>query len=416
MNQKFNIAKRAITMLLLLTMIVSMIPLNTFVIADTGISFSEMEVGVLYNAELNFSRYTNMYLYADGEGANKFFDTVSKMNLPQKLTVTKLQESDSYVYVTNEDWPDDFDSYRYVDPSELTIISKVVIEEEEQVDDGLVRGEVQLIIDDAQANEIALDKGEKIHIFTKLSEVVGVNVTYHWQLRAPNGEWATISDYILPYATISESLLSNARDKNGETAVRCIVSTKTGISYVSNELKITENEEEIVATSYSMKRSVNNVSLGNEFLADAEAAPVADDENTTTDAFQITIVYEFLHENPANPAHNGSMAANTFTLSFGKGDHYTGDIISPPIPGYKPYREVKPGEQVNATDITYYGGKALVPADTYHFQNQGDKVVVTVYYVPQTVYYRVQYYKQNLQDDNYTDWKTEYKNKRAVKR
>ena len=408
MDQKFNIAKRAITMLLLLTMIVSMIPLNSFVVADTGISFTEMEVGVLYNAELNYSKYTNMYLYADGEGANKLFDTVSKMNLPSNLIVVKLQASDSYLYVTNEDWPSDFDSYRYVDPAELTIISEVAIEEEAQPNDGLVRGEVQLIIDDEQANSVALDEGEKIHIFTKLSEVVGVNVTYQWQLRAPNGEWATISDYILPYATISESLIRNARDKNGETAVRCLVTTKTGISYVSNELKITEKEE-VAATAYSLKKRVNNITVDNESMADEEAIPVADDENTTTDAFQITIVYEFLHENPANPAHNGSMAANTFTLSFGKGDHYTGDIISPPIPGYKPYREVMAGEQVNATDITYYGGKALVPADTYHFQNQGDKIIVTVYYVPQTVYYRVQYYKQNPQDDNYTDWKTEYK-------
>ena len=404
MRESNNFLKRAVTFLLLLSMIISIVPTNIIIVAESGISFSEMEIGALYYAEFDYSTYPDFYLYGDGKGTSSHQSTEMKSDFPQSLTVKKVQDSDIYVYVTNEDWPSKFANYRYIDPAELIITGKCEIDEP---DDGFIRGEVGLSVDGESVTKIVLEKGEKSHVFTQLSEKISENAKYQWQLLVPGNGWANIADYILPYATISEALIQNALNDEGVAYVRCLV-TDGEITYVSDEIAVCQDK--LTVSLLSMRGNVNNLSLTNTTNSNVgETTVAADDDSSPADAFHITIVYKFLHENPANPEHNGSMAANTFTLSFGKGDQYTGEIISPPIPGYKPYREVLEGENVPATDIINYGGKTLVPADTYKFQNQRDKIVVTVYYVPQTVYYRVQYYKQNPQDDRYTDWKTEYR-------
>jgi uncharacterized repeat protein (TIGR02543 family) len=103
---------------------------------------------------------------------------------------------------------------------------------------------------------------------------------------------------------------------------------------------------------------------------------------------------------------NGTTAANTFTLTLSTASPFTGDIISPPVVGYRPYR---PYDETTDDTFEEYAGKKLVPANTHHFDEQREEVHVTIYYVPKDdISYRVRYFKQNLQNDEYTEWKTEY--------
>ena len=395
--------KTAIALLLLLSLALSFVPSSIIVARaeEEAISFSDMEIGVVYNAKFDYSKYQDMYLYGDGQGSTMYSSTELKNDFPQELMVVRQSSPDRFVYVTNENWPAKYAEYRYLDPAELIILSNGASDTPETPDDGYVRGEIGLIVDGETVSQIAIGYGEKTHVFTKLSENVGENATYQWQLRDPSGEWINIADYIMPYAAITVALIKNALDAEEKAYLRCLV-TESYVTYASEVITVTiaPDSDYVFVSMYRMYQMM--AESGDEDEGDGEGSGLIE-------AFQITIVYQFLHENPSNPEHNGSTAANTFTLTFGSGDEYTGDIISPPIPGYKPYREVMEGETVKETDVTIYGGKRLVPADTYHFQNQRDKILVTIYYVPQTVYYRVKYFKQNLSDDGYTDWKTEYR-------
>ena len=400
MKKTSRIGKRAITLLLSLLMVFSVIPPSIFVVAESGIPFSDMEVGVLYFAEFNYNtQWPDIYLYGDGTGTTMYESTEMKSEFPQSLTVMRQRASDTMLYVTNTDWPSRFSAYRYLDPAELIILSKC---EPDVPDDGLIYGEVGLEMDGKPADAITVKKGEKLSVFTTLSAEIGSAVTYQWQMKSPDGEWADILYYVEPYVVISDALILNALNSSGVAYVRCIV-TDGELRYASGDMAVTLIENAVSAFSSPLYGA--NPDLGEE-------RPRTEEEETqagSSDAFQVAIQYLFLHANPADPTHNGSTAAETFTLSFGKGDYYTGEIISPPIPGYKPYRELRDGEAapVGVTPITYCE-KTLYPADVYPFTEQREKVVLTVYYVPQTVTYRIKYFKQNLQDDNYTDWKTVY--------
>ena len=385
--------KIAIALLLLFSLALPFVPSSVIVAKaeEETISFSDMEIGVPYHAKFDYSQYPDMYLYGDGHGSTKHNSSELKSDFPQVLTVIRRSLADNYLYVTNEDWPDRFSAYRYLDPIELIVLEKCA---SETPDDEYIRGEIGLIVDGETASQIEIAPGEKNYVFTELSENVGENATYQWQLRDPSGEWFNIADYIMPYAAITVALITNALDAEDKAYLRCLV-TESLKTYAS----------EIIIVSIAPSDDSVFVSM-NPLMAEPDDE---DEDSGLIEAFQITIAYLFLHENASNPDLNGSTAANTFTLTFGSGDAYTGDIISPPIPGYKPYREVMEGETVDEDDVKTYGGKRLVPADTYHFQDQRDKILIMIYYVPQTVYYRVKYFKQNLGDDGYTDWKTEYR-------
>jgi hypothetical protein len=98
-----------------------------------------------------------------------------------------------------------------------------IVEDEPKPDDGYIRGKVDISCDEAVGGVVTLEKGGKVHAFTKLDAEISDNARYQWQMKLPDGRWAAIMDYILPYAVLSEALLVNNMAEDGVATLRCIV-------------------------------------------------------------------------------------------------------------------------------------------------------------------------------------------------
>lgn len=409
-----NLKKRLLSLVLALATLVSIIPGNLIVFANdvAAISIDEMEVGKLYRAVWNYDKYPDVSPCKYVENAENEDESlvsygyyIMKNTFPQELFVKKLREGDSYVYVTNEDWgttdsgtlkeAGPIDDYRYVQDCEVTVLECI---EPEVPDDGLIRDKVDLKMDGETVSQIVLDKGEKTYVFTELdAEINDATAKYQWQICIDSAEnrWATIGDYIYPYAALSEALLVNAPD--GVAKLRCIVSDGE-TQYVSGEITVTSlansqflqvfNADDLgAATSgYALDRLSSTET-------DAGVAPAAGD-----DAFQVTINYVFARKNEDNKHEN---AATPFTQSLSGTQVCNGVFDSPFVIGYIACVPVS-----YETDINFEG-QYYIPQPSWEFKNVGIKSPVedrniTIYYVPQKTNFVVEHYYQNLDDDGYS--------------
>ena len=210
--------------------------------------------------------------------------------------------------------------------------------------------------------------------------------------------WAAVKDYVYPYAIISDALIQNALDADGKAYLRCMV-TDGDKRFVTPEMAVTLMSNAVSVNGYvSSAKSVTARSISDK------QARAGDD---SSGAFHISIQYRFLHETAEDEELDGSNAANTFTITLGAGMSFDDEIISPPVLGYKPYIEWKEGD--SEVGKIEYNHLELIPADVVKFNHQFDPIDVIVYYVPQNVTFRVKHFKQNLQDDEYTEWKTEFR-------
>ncbi len=265
----------------------------------------------------------------------------------------------------------------------------------------LIKGQVDLTDGSDKLGELTVKPGEKEYVFTDLGEQISTNATYRWQLLVDKADsrWADIIDYCYPYAVVTEALILNARDESGIATMRCIV-TDGDKKYVSNNIKVSlEKPKALLSEAVASSEIGANARLARNFLDSSSKAAL--------NAFHIVIEYVYLHENAVDPLLNGSTAANTLTITLPPGAAFNTPITSPPLAGYKPYIEWQSG--ASEEGLITYGGKQLIPADKVAFNEQKEAVTVTVYYVPQIVSYRVKYLKQNLQNDEYVEWKTEFK-------
>ena len=159
---------KRIALLLAVITILQIIPAFVLPVGsvEEEIDVSEMEVGKLYRAIFKTKEETGWSdIYVYNQSMEQFHTTIVKSTLPQELIVKKVEEGDVVVYVTNEVWSSttdgNLDEYRYVEAHELHILEK--IEEEPVVpDDGLVRGEVGLVIDGEVVETLTVAKGDRV--------------------------------------------------------------------------------------------------------------------------------------------------------------------------------------------------------------------------------------------------------------
>ena len=303
----------------------------------------------------------------------------------------------------------------------------IVIEESTDFEDeGYITGMVRLSCDENSA-QATLEQGNKIYIFTTLDSSLGEQVTYMWQMMTPDGGWATISGYVLPYAAISDALLASATLEDGAARLRCVVGAGDQ-KYVSQALvisrtgRVTEVEPEIEIEVATQPLEQMDVFSGRATEEDTMGT-TASDEN-----FQIQISYIYHHLNPAlsmeslklNANGAGTAAANAFTVTLPGNAHYTGTIATPLEVGYLPYVKVSQQQYVtgyvapqgeespDTFPESYYRRNYAYQDDDYvlaqsiQFDRQIQNVEITVYYIPQDVTYRVRIFEQNLYDDEYT--------------
>ena len=253
-----------------------------------------------------------------------------------------------------------------------------------------IRGQVAVTQFGEPVSEIYLTPGEKSYVFTELGNQIDNAVSYQWQvlIDEENNIWADIYDYIHPYAVLSEALIGNVLNELNCVNMRCVVTSKTG-TYVSGGFYVHWAEE-----------SAEEPAL-DAAVAQDDTAVITEDK-TDSSEFQIQIDYVFNHE--TNTKYNGTEASSPLIITLSPGTTFGNKVTFPPEVGYQTYITAEKAKELNiqGTAITYNEG-SYVPCESYQFTDQITSFHLTVYYIPRgDTQYRVRYYKQNLNDDNYT--------------
>jgi len=193
---------------------------------------------------------------------------------------------------------------------------------------------------------------------------IGEADSYQWQICYNNANdlWANIQGETGKGILISPAMFLNIISYQGTAAIRC-VATVGGETKVSASIPVTVME--VVPQQEIMMFSDRS---GGE----KEAVPTADVE------YSIVIDYKF---------RDGSKAANSWTASLAQGADYILDVESPAVVGYKP-------DQARITEtITNFTGTRII----------------TVYYDPDIVEFKVIHHQQNITGNEYTVYRTDTK-------
>ena len=249
-------------------------------------------------------------------------------------------------------------------------------------EEGYIRGRLKLVKDGQEISELLLADGEKDYLYTKLIGLSDSDLSYTWQIliNEEGNRWATINDYVLNYAVISEALIKNHPNENGHATVRCIAD--------DGEQKYVSESVEIIPRS-AMLFSAAPFTYSNA----EEEADIVNADPDSPDTFQIVINYVFRHKD--NAEIDGTAAASLFTVTLPDSASYTGTIASPPVIGYTPYIPDPNGS-------FEYGGQTYTYAAYHSFEQQHENVTVVIHYIPNVVNYVVKSYEQNLYNDEYT--------------
>ncbi|MBQ7343793.1 MAG: InlB B-repeat-containing protein [Clostridia bacterium] len=403
--------KRILSLLLALVTVFYILPIGVVpAIAtdstdeETGLSVSDMEVGKLYSAKWDYSE-TDEFLPqkpSEEEGEEGLLEWkgypdvsmndayVPMADFPQSLIVKRTSEEYLYdVYVTNEDWPAEYNDYRYVNGYDIIITGEYT----PPADDGYIYGKVGIFCEDAVDGTLTLEKGEKVQAFTELDAEISENAKFQWQMKLEDDRWATITDCFYSWINISEALITNAKGENA--TLRCAVTDGTK-KYASEELKVAMEPEinAVYAGANGAGNFVDGLKGTNTLGADS------------SESFQVKIAYYFAH---SREKINDTQAASPFIYTFHNEDDVLNATISfPYITGYtacvidangdisyKPY---------GATEDVKYTAQSSYTFEDFQKKDSEDEngFLLKVYYVPNLVYFTVEYYEQNLADDAYS--------------
>lgn len=290
--------------------------------------------------------------------------------------------------------------------------SETLSDEDKITEEGYLKGQLKLVIDGREITEMVIGEGEKEYVYTELLVETENNVKYTWQIliNEESNSWATINDYLLSYAVISEALIENQPNEDGHATIRCIADDGEN-KYVSGNLEIAKRSDMMLFSSPALYSTGDaeepeetetegeepeKTETEGEEPEGEEAGGVENDSVApgNANAFNIVINYVFRHGN--NKEIDNTTASSTFTVTLPKTASYTGTVTTPHVTGYTPY--ILDDEKGH---FEYFDHKYTY-AGYYSFENQHTDITVTIYYIPNIVNYTVKYYEQNLYDDEYT--------------
>ena len=197
--------------------------------------------------------------------------------------------------------------------------------------------------------------------------------SYQWQVKA-GSQWANIVGDKGASTTLTYAKIQNAIS-GGTAQVRCVM-VVDGQDYVSATAQVTVDDTvtyTTVETESTLTVTAEVPVRSNYALRNSGATTYNDTPST------YTVVINYLFED------NG-IAADPYTASLAAGSNFNATVTFPTVQGYLPYV----GEnQQNSIDLNY--------------KNINQNYTINVVYKPTNVDYTVIHYKQNLDDDKYTE-------------
>lgn len=160
------------------------------------------------------------------------------------------------------------------------------------------------------------------------------------------------------------------------------------VIHVDDEAKAEVINETVVendTVSFSAdKFSVYAVALPKAAVPEVQTVDAAEEDGNTNCVVSINYVFE-----------DNTQAAQTWSASLAKGSTYSNTVAYPEVVGYAPEIPTVPA-----------GVTADENGITFDLTVQGD-ITINVIYRPANVNYTVNYYQQNVDDDNYTLYESE---------
>lgn len=204
---------------------------------------------------------------------------------------------------------------------------------------------------------------------------------YQWQFSNDGDTWIDIYGETAQTCSLSYAKVKNMLDADGEAQLRCVV-TDGEDERISSAATVTVDYS--AQTAEAATEAQPGVSLK---AAPARAAsyrlPAAPQNADTPSTYNVVINYLF---------ENNAVAADPYTANLAAGSSFSTTVTFPTVQGYLPYVNET---QQNSIDLNY---TAIDKDYTYN-----------VVYKPTNVNYTVIHYKQNLDDDNYTEVERETK-------
>ena len=201
--------------------------------------------------------------------------------------------------------------------------------------------------------------------------------SYQWQVKA-GSQWANIVGDKGATVTLTYAKVQNAIS-GGAAQVRCVM-VVDGQDYVSATAQVTVDETvtyTTVETESTLTVTAEVPVRSNYALRSSGAATYNDTDTPRT--YNVVINYVF---------ENGTVAGDPYTANLAEGSSFGATVTFPVVQGYLAYF----GE--NAEASTSYD---------LNISNIQEDITYTVTYKPTNVNYTVIHYKQNLDDDKYTE-------------
>lgn len=198
---------------------------------------------------------------------------------------------------------------------------------------------------------------------------------YQWQFSNDGDTWIDIYGETAQTCSLSYAKVKNMLDADGKAQLRCVV-TDGEDERVSSAATVTVDYSAQTAEAATEAQSGVSLKAAPARAASytRSAAPRSDD---TPKTYNVVVNYVF---------ENNAVAADPYTASLAAGTPFSTTVTFPTVQGYLPYV----GEtQQNSIDLNY---TAIDKDYTYN-----------VVYKPTNVNYTVIHYKQNLNDDKYTE-------------
>lgn len=233
----------------------------------------------------------------------------------------------------------------------------------------------------------SLPRNEKVPLTAQAKDAK----SFQWQIQAGNTLWVDISGETGSTIQVSYAMVASLLSGN-KVALRC--KTDAG---VSNAVTVTvtapkvepqaesqaEPQVEPQVDSPLASQSVMSYARANTSQNDVAAYDISGTGETPSTTYNVVISYQFA---------DGTTAADPYTASLAAGSNFSATVTFPTVQGYLPYVN---DERQDSIDLNY---TAIDQDYTYN-----------VVYKPTNVDYTVIHYKQNLNDDNYTEAERETK-------
>ena len=201
-----------------------------------------------------------------------------------------------------------------------------------------------------------------------------------WQVKA-GSQWANIVGDRSASTTLTYAKIQNAIS-GGVAQVRCVM-VVDGQDYVSATAQVTVDDTVTYTTveTESTLTVTAEVPVQRNYALRSNGAATYDAQKT----YNVVINYEF---------ENGTVAADPYTANLSEGSSFSATVTFPVVQGY----------------LAYFGN-ATEASTSYalNVSNIREDITYTVTYKPTNVNYTVIHYKQNLNDDKYTEAERETK-------